>query len=88
MWMIERRRPWEDDGCEGRLDWEDLSWSSSSSSILWVWGIGVDDVPSVFPDGLETTLEPSELALEAICPEFAEEATDIGGVCDGMESAS
>jgi len=49
-----------------------------------VRGVGVDDVPSVFPDGLETTLEPSELAVEAICPEFAEEATDIRGLCDCM----
>jgi len=45
---------------------------------------GVDDVPSVFPDGLEATLEPNELAVEAISPEFAEETADIGGVGDCM----
>jgi hypothetical protein len=52
--------------------------------VLWVWGIGVDDVPSVFPDGLEATPEPSEFTLEAISSEFAEEATDIRGLGDGI----
>jgi len=47
---------------------------------LWCWRICIDNVATVTPDGLESTLQPDQLAVEAVRLEFAQEAMDVGGL--------
>ena len=55
----------------------------SGSELVFIfdlrrWRICIDNVATVTPDGLESTLQPDKLAVEAVRLEFAQEAMDVG----------